>query len=96
MKNLKVTSVQVYPLKNITGKTKAMARVVLEEQLQLTGLRLIDGANGEFVGYPNDPGYKGEDYRQIYYPLSPELREEIDQAVIAKYAEVQGVLATSE
>ena len=52
---LTVTHCQVFPLKETMGKTRAFARVVINEQLQLTGLRIIDGSNGLFVSYPNDP-----------------------------------------
>ncbi len=64
---LAVTSVRVYLFKEgqSVGKTKAFATVVLNDQLQLRGLRIIDGVNGLFVGYPNDPFYKGEDYHSI-------------------------------
>jgi stage V sporulation protein G len=82
---LEVTSVQVYRLKEPLGKTRALARVVLADQMQLTGLRVVDGANGLFVSYPNDPSYKGDDYRSLFYPVTRELREHIESAVLARY-----------
>jgi len=86
MENLKVTSAQVYPFKEANGKTKAYARVTLNEQLQLTGLRVMDGANGFFVSYPLDPKRKDkEDYSSIYYPLCKELREHIEQCILEEY-----------
>lgn len=83
-----VTQVQVYPLAEPIGKTKALARVVLNDEIQLTGLRVIDGTNGLFVAYPNDPGYKGEDFRSIFYPITRELREHIEEVVLVKYHEM--------
>lgn len=85
---LEVTSVQVYPVKASSGKTKALARVVLMDQLQLTNLRVIEGSNGVFVGYPNDPSHKGEDYRQLFYPVTAALRNEIERVVLEKYEAV--------
>lgn len=84
---LAVTHVQVHVLKESQGKTKALARVVLNEQMQLTGLRVVDGSNGLFVSYPNDPSYKGEDYRSLFYPLTKELREHIEHCVLEKFQE---------
>jgi stage V sporulation protein G len=84
---LTVTTVQVFPLKESLGKTKAIARAVINEQLQLTGLRVVDGAHGLFVSYPNDPSHKGEDYRSIFYPLTKELREHVEHCVLEKYQE---------
>lgn len=82
---MKITNIQVYPVKEPNGKLRAYARVLLDDQLQLTGLRLYDGVGGLFVSYPNDPNHKGEDYRQLYYPVTRELRDLIEQAVIAEY-----------
>jgi len=82
---LKVTNVQVYLLKEAMGKTRAIARVMLNEQMQLTGIRVVDGANGLFVSYPNDPGYKGEDFRSLYYPVTRELREHVEQCVLEEF-----------
>ena len=87
---LVVTNVQVYPFKEGVnlGHTKALARVVLNDQLTLTGLGVTDGENGLFVGYPNDPFYKGEEYRSIFYPVTKECREHIENCILEKYQEM--------
>lgn len=85
---LEVTDVRVYPYAHRVGNSVALARVELCGQLQLTGLRILDGVNGMFVSYPNDPSNKGEDdYRSIFYPITRELRDRIEKAVIEKYME---------
>ena len=86
---LAVTHVNVYPFRNgpALGKTKALASVVINDQLQLRGLRVVDGVNGLFVGYPNDPFYKGEDYKSIYFPITRECREHIESCILEKYQE---------
>jgi len=91
MDALKVTDTQVIPFKESGGKTKAFARVTINEQLQLTGLRIVDGVNGFFVSYPLDPRNKEEDYHSIYYPLNKELREHIEICILEKYMEVMDV-----
>lgn len=85
---LQITGCQVYPLKERLAKTRALARVVLNDQLQLTGIRVVDGANGLFVAYPNSPDYKGDDYRCLFYPVKKELRDHIELVILAKYQEV--------
>jgi len=82
-----ITSLQVYPVRAPKGKLIAYARVLLNDELQLTALRLYEGANGMFVSYPCDPGYKGEDYRQVFYPVTKQLRDLIEAAVIKEYNE---------
>ena len=84
---LAVTSVQVYPFKEgpFTGKMLAKASIVLNDQLQVRGLRIMEGENGLFVGYPNDPFYKGEDFRSVCFPMTRQLREHIENCVLEKY-----------
>ena len=85
---LAVTQVKVYPFKEgpSMGKILGMASIVLNDQLQVRGLRIMDGENGLFVGYPNDPFYKGEDFRSICFPITRQLREHIENCVLEKYS----------
>lgn len=89
---LAVTNVQVFPFKGgaTLGKMKAMAmaRIVLNDQLVINSLRVMEGENGLFVGYPLDPFYKGEDLRSICFPVTRQLREHIENCVLEKYHEL--------
>lgn len=84
---LAVTNVQVFPFKEgiNLGHMKGVASIVLNDQLQLRELRIMDGENGLYVGYPNDPFYKGEDLRSICFPITRQLREHIENCVLEKY-----------
>ena len=84
---LAVTQVQVYPFKETPsmGHVKGMASVVLNDQFQIRGLRIMEGENGLFVGYPVDPFYKGEDFRSVCFPMTRQLREHIENCVLEKY-----------
>lgn len=84
---LAVTQVQVYPFKEgpSMGHMLGLASVVLNDQFQIRGLRIMDGENGLYVGYPNDPFYKGEDFRSICFPMTRQLREHIENCVLEKY-----------
>lgn len=88
MKNVNhftVTDVQIDL--NGNGICKATAHVVLNNQLVLTGLRILDGVNGLFVGYPKGHDNNGADDRTLYYPADTQLRDHIEECVIAKYKE---------
>lgn len=84
---LAVTQVNVFPFKEGSnlGHMKGLAQIVLNDQIQIRGLRVMDGENGLFVGYPNDPFYKGEDFRSICFPITRQLREHIENCVLEKY-----------
>jgi stage V sporulation protein G len=84
---LAVTNVQVFPFKEgaSLGHMKGMATIVLNDQIQIRGLRIMEGENGMFVGYPIDTFYKGEDYRTVCLPITRQLREHIENCVLEKY-----------
>jgi len=82
---LTCTSVQVYPFKNPTGKAKAYASVVLNEQLTLTSFRVVNGENGFFVAYPSNPGKKENEYNKVFFPLKRELWEHIEKCILEKF-----------
>lgn len=82
-----VTNVQVFPFKEgpSLGNMKGLAVIVLNDQFLVRGIRIMDGENGLFVNYPNDPFYKGEDFRCIAQPITRQLREHIENCVLEKY-----------
>lgn len=82
-----VTAVQVFPFNEgaTLGHMKGLAQVVLNDALTIRGLRIMEGDNGLFVGYPLDPFYKGEEFRSIVFPITRELREHIENCVLEKY-----------
>lgn len=84
---LSVTHVEVFPFNEgaSMGHMKALATIVLNDQLLIRGLRVMDGENGLYVGYPNDPFYKGDEFRSLVVPMTRQLREHIENTVLEKY-----------
>lgn len=89
---LVVTNVQVFPFKEgpSLGHIKGLATIVLNDQLHIRGLRIMDGENGLYVGYPLDPFYKGEDFKSICSPITRALREHIENEVLEAYQKAIG------
>ena len=83
-----VTQVQVFPFRETPtlGHVKGLASIVLNDQFLVRGLRIMDGENGLFVQYPIDPFFKGEEFRTVTNPITRELREHIEAAVLEKFA----------
>lgn len=88
--SIAVTQVQVFPFKDghSVGHIKGLASVVLNDQFLVRGLRVMEGENGLFVGYPIDPFFKGEDLRCIAQPITRKLRENIENCILEKYQEI--------
>ena len=82
---LSVTSVNVVLPKDTDNRNHvlAYASVVLNDQLMLRGLKVMDGDNGLYVGFP--VGYGGDEYRSWFFPLTRALREHIQTCVLEKY-----------
>ena len=94
-KTLEVTQVQIFPFKvQSLGSIKAIASITIEDQFVVRNLRVVDGCNGLFVGYPNDPFYKAEETRNICFPITRALREHIENKVLAKYQAVNQALCS--
>lgn len=84
---LAVTKVEVFPFKEgpSMGHIKGLANIVLNDQLNIRGLRIMGGKDGFSVGFPNDPFYRGEELRSVVCPITRQLREHIENCVLEKY-----------
>ncbi len=97
---LTITSIQVAIPEAAQGKTLAEVRVSLNDCLQLTGLKIINGANGPFLSYPQRKvNSKGEEdpqgeYKSMFYPFSVALRDQMEGAAIAAYNELLAKVGT--
>lgn len=86
---LAVTQCKVYPMVAFDNESKirAIVEVVINDQLLIRNLRVMDGINGLYVGYPPDPFYKGENFRTICNPITRQFREHLENTILEKYQE---------
>lgn len=87
---LAVTSVRVHLFDDKRGFVRAVASVVLNEQLELNGLRVFEDHRGFLsVKYPADPFYQGKEYREMFRPVDGEFRRQVSHAVLDEYARLK-------
>lgn len=79
---LACTAVQVFPQSNV-GSTKALANIVLNDQLIIRGLRVVESSNGLYVSFPKE--LRGDTPRAVLFPVTRQLREHIENCVLEKY-----------
>jgi len=79
---LKITDISIHIVNQSSGRLKAIARIVLNDCLQLNNLRIFNGMNGLFVAYPIQ---EREDFQQLFYPVNKEFREYVEMEVICAY-----------
>ncbi len=80
--DIKVSSITL--LDREESKTKAIATLVINDEFAIHGIRVIEGKNGDFVQMPQKRDGSGN-YNDIIYPVTAELREEINIAVLERY-----------
>lgn len=84
-----ITNVSVYTLNDSNSKTVALATVTISDCLVLTGLRIVKGKKGMFVSMPqrklSKPDKNGNEYADIFFPVTHEFREQLTNAVLDEY-----------
>lgn len=81
---LAVTAVTIYPFDKVTDRTVATASVVINDQLIIRGVRVCQGENGLYVGYPQESSNGIP--RAATFPVTRQLREHIENCVLEKYS----------
>ena len=82
---MKITEVKVYPAKD-SGRLKAYATIVFDNSFIIRDLKVIEGNKGYFVSMPSRRRKDGS-VRDIVHPLNSEMRQQIEEAVIAQFKE---------
>jgi len=82
--------VRVYPIDEPKGNTKAFASVGIGDLLAIRGVRVVDGEKGMFVTMPQSKD-KENNFHDIAFPLTGDLRKEISSAVLDEYNAKSGL-----
>ena len=86
-----ITNVSVYTMNDSNSKTVALATVTISDCLVLTGLKIVSGKKGMFVSMPqrklSKPDKNGNEYADIFFPVTHGFREELNDAVLDAYDE---------
>jgi len=77
--------VRAYPIAEPKSNTVAFASVTINDMIAINGIRVVDGAKGLFAAMPQAKDDKGE-YRDIAFPVTKELRQELNKAILNEYA----------
>ena len=86
-----ITNVSIYTLNDSNSKTVALATVTIADCLVLTSLKIVKGKKGMFVSMPqrklSKPDKNGNEYADIFFPVTHDFREELNNAVLDAYDE---------
>ena len=79
---MKITEVRV--TKGDWGRTKALVSVTFDGVFVVSGIKIVEGNNGLFLGMPNRKD-KNDEYRDICFPIDKDFRKELEITVLAEY-----------
>jgi len=76
--------VKVSPIKDPKGSTMAFADITVDNLVAINSARVVSGENGNFVAMPQSKDKDGN-FHDIAFPITSELRKEINKAVLDGY-----------
>lgn len=82
---MEITDIKVRKMTS-EGKMKAIVSVTLDNMLVIHDIKVIEGQEKMFVAMPSRKNAEGE-YKDIVHPITSEMREYIQDAILAKYQE---------
>ncbi|MHB9145250.1 MAG: septation regulator SpoVG [Symbiobacteriia bacterium] len=91
---MEVTDVRVRKVA-AEGRMRAFASVTLDDAFVVHDVRVIDGANGLFVAMPSKKLPSG-DYRDVAHPITPAMRQVMQERVLAAYHEQEEATAAAQ
>ena len=92
---IKITDVIVFPTKttNLKSKIKAFAKVILNDQFTISGIRVIEGIHGPFIGFPQEYNKDDSKHYDICFPTTSELRSYISSQILDQYSQTLNLMA---
>jgi len=81
---LNITDIRIRLVTKEDSKLKAVASFTIDNAFVVHDVKIIEGANGNFIAMPSKQA-PGGDYRDIVHPLNTETREQISAAILAAY-----------
>ena len=66
---------------------KGFATVTLDDELVLTGIKIVKGSKGLFIAMPSSYWESDEKYHDIFFPITGDFREELTEEILQAYKE---------
>lgn len=83
---MQITDIKVRKITS-EGKMKAVVSVTLDNMLVIHDIKIIEGVEKMFIAMPSRKNAEGE-YKDIVHPITSQLRETLQSAILAKYEEI--------
>ena len=84
---MEITDIRVRKV-NSASKLKAVASVTFDDCFAVHDIKIIEGPENLFIAMPSRKTPSGE-FKDIVHPINAEMRETLQNAIIAKYEEIK-------
>lgn len=83
---LVITEIQIWPLRNAdNSRVKAMASITFNDAVRVSGCKIIEGAKGLFLSYPNEKKPGTEQWVPLFFPVNRTFGDHIQTKVLERY-----------
>lgn len=85
---MKVTNVEIKKVEKENSRLRGIASITVDNCLAIHNIRIIEGDNGLFIAMPSRK-VETEKYVDIVHPINSDTRKVFEDAILAKYNEVE-------
>jgi len=87
---IEITEIQVHSLKkkDPAGHLEAFARVILNGQLCINGIRIVRGKFGPFISFPREFNRKEGKGYNLCYPITKPLQSHLSERILNQWQTV--------
>ena len=85
---MEITRVDVYPREKEGSRLKAFVDFTIDDCLAIKGAKIIEGNTRLFVSMPGKLNKFGRE-ENLVFPINKEMRDKIEEAVMAEYEKVK-------
>lgn len=86
--NMNISDIRVRVVKSENSKIKASASITIDGCFVVHDIKVIEGAEGYFIGMPRRRTPDGE-FKDIAHPLDTETRTQLNDLIIKAYEEAK-------
>lgn len=83
--SMRITDIRIRKT-NAEGKMRAVVSVTFDDAFVVHDIKIIEGNEKMFVAMPSRKTPTGE-FKDIVHPITTQMREELQNAIIARYEE---------
>ena len=84
---MEITKVTVRKYDQPKNNLKGFATVTLDDELVLTGIKIVAGSKGKFIAMPSTYWESDEEYHDIFFPITADFRAELQEEILEAYKE---------